>query len=92
MDQAVIAEEKAWEIYQKASLEARVMVQLQHTNIIDLIGITLQPLRLLVELAPMGDMKHCIEKFKKASIRLRRTTLKETLVQVHVGEYEIKNE
>ena len=89
VDQAVIAEEKAWETYQKASLEARVMVQLQHPNIVDLIGITLQPLRLLVELAPMGDMKGCIEKFKKASIRLRRTTLKETLVQVREHETRI---
>ena len=82
VDQAVIAEDRAWETYQKASLEARVMIQLQHPNIVNLIGITLQPLRLLVELAPMGDIKHCILKFQKASIRLRRTTFKETLLQV----------
>ena len=82
INQAVIAEERAWEIYQKASREARVMVQLQHPNIVNLIGVTLQPLRLVVELAPMGDIKHCILRFKKASIRLRRTTLKETLLQV----------
>ena len=82
IDQAVIGEDRAWETYQKASLEARVMIQLRHPNIVNLIGVTLQPLRLLVELAPMGDIKHCIVKFQKASIRLRRTTLKETLLQV----------
>ena len=82
IDQAVIAEDRAWETYQKASREARVMIQLRHPNIVNLIGVTLQPLRLLVELAPMGDIKHCIAKFQKASVRLRRTTLKETLLQV----------
>ena len=77
-----IEEGRAWEIYQKASLEARVMVQLRHRNVLDLIGITLRPLRLLVELAPLGDIKFCIAKFKKASIRLTKTTMKATLVQV----------
>jgi hypothetical protein len=90
IDQAVIAEERAWETYQKASLEARVMIQLQHPNIVNLIGVTLQPLRLLVELAPLGDIKHCISKFRKASIRMRRTTVKETLLQVNLFSYNTK--
>ena len=79
---AVLAEKKAWEIYENASREARVMVQLQHPHILRLMGITLRPLRLLVELAPMGDMTSCIRKFKKATVRLRRTTVQTTLVQV----------
>ena len=81
VNESIAAEQNAWETYEKASLEARVMVQLQHPHILNLIGVTLQPLRLLVEMAPIGDMKYCIQKFKKASIRLRRKTIKTTLLQ-----------
>ena len=83
-DPAILAEGKAWETYRKASLEARVMIQLHHPHILGLIGVTLQPLKLLVELAPLGDMKSCIQKFKKASIRLSRRTMKATLSQVRM--------
>lgn len=83
---AILTEKKAWKTYKNASREARVMVQLQHPHILRLMGITLRPLRLLVELAPMGDMTSCIKKFKKATVRLRRTTIRTTLVQVR-GSY-----
>ena len=79
---SILAEKAAWETYENASREARVMVQLQHPHILRLVGVTLQPLRLLVEQAPMGDMTSCIRKFKKATVRLRRTTVQTTLVQV----------
>ena len=79
----VLAELKAWDIYQKASQEARVMLPLCHPNILGLIGLTFQPVRLLVELAPLGDLKHCVRRFKKARVRLSRNTLKHTLIQVN---------
>ena len=78
----ILAEVKAWDIYQKASLEARVMVQLQHPHVLGLIGLTLQPLRLLVELAPVGDLKSCAKRFRGADVRLNRKTIKTTLIQV----------
>jgi len=78
----VVAQLKAWDIYQKASVEARVMHQLSHPNILGLIGISLRPLTLLVELAPEGDLKKCVEKFKRNKIRLSRKTLQATLIQV----------
>lgn len=81
-DPGILAEVKTWDIYQKASLEARVMVQLRHPHILGLIGLTLQPLRLLVELAPMGDLKSCAKRFKRASVRLSRKTIQTTLIQV----------
>lgn len=81
-DPNIIAEVRAWDIYQKASLEARVMVQLRHPHILGLVGLTLQPLRLLVELAPLGDLKRCVKKFKRAGARLSRKTLQTTVIQV----------
>ena len=82
-DPDVIAEVRAWDVYQKASLEARVMVQLCHPHILGLVGLTLQPLRLLVELAPLGDLKGFAKKFKRVSMRLSRKTIQTTLIQVH---------
>ncbi len=81
-DERAMAELKSWDIYQKASQEARVMLPLCHDHILGLIGLTFQPLRLLVELAPMGDLKDCVKTFQKARIRLSRITLKHTLIQV----------
>ena len=89
-DPNILAEVKAWDIYQKASLEARVMVQLQHPHVLGLVGLTLQPLRLVVELAPMGDLKSCAKRFRRAGVRFSRKTIQTTLVQVshvHVSLY-----
>ena len=83
-DPGIQAEINAWDIYLKASLEARIMVQLQHPHVLSLIGLTFQPLRLIVELAPLGDLKSCIKKFSNSSVRLARKTIKTTLLQVCV--------
>ena len=81
-DPDVIAELQAWDVYQKASLESRVMSQLCHDYVLGLIGVTLQPLRLLVELAPLGDLKACVNRFKRAKVQLSRRTINTTLIQV----------
>ena len=81
-DPDIIEQLKAWDLYQKASMEARVMHQLSHSNILGLVGIALHPLSLLVELAPGGDLKGCVERFKREKVRLSRRTLQATLIQV----------
>ena len=86
-DPNILAEVRAWDVYQKASLEVRVMVQLQHPHILGLVGLTLQPLRLLVELAPMGDLKSFARRFKRAGVRFSRKTIQTTLVQVSRVQY-----
>ncbi len=89
-DPDIIAQLKAWDVYQKASQEGRVMHQLSHPNILGLVGMALHPLSLLVELAPAGDLKHCVEKFRREKVRLSRRTLQTTLIQVHNAYYEIQ--
>lgn len=81
-DPDILEQLKSWDIYQKASLEARVMHQLSHPNILGLVGIALQPVSLLVELAPEGDLRLCVERFKRDKSRLSRRTIKATLIQV----------
>ncbi len=78
------AQARAWEVYQNASCEARTMSQLDHPHVLCLVGITFQPIRLLLEFAPLGDLKHCVQQFRKAQIKLSRRTLKATLIQVNV--------
>ena len=81
-DPDIMEQLKSWDIYQKASLEARVMHQLSHPNILGLVGVALHPLSLLVELAPLGDLKGCVDRFRREKARLSRKTLKCTLIQV----------
>ena len=81
-DSANAAEVEAWEIYHNASIEARLMCQLNHPHVLGLIGITFQPLRLLLELAPLGDLKFCVKRFQRVKVRLSRRTLKATMIQV----------
>lgn len=81
---------KPWIIYQKMSAETRVMAQFSHPNIIQLIGITLQPLTLLVEFAPMGDLKSCVKTFKEDGIRLNIRVIQATLIQVMKLVYVVR--
>ena len=74
---------KAWDMYHRASLEARVMNKLYHKHVLGLIGLCYWPqLSILIEFAPKGDLKTVLEDYKSEGIRLSRRTIKTTLIQV----------
>ena len=77
----------SWDVYVNSSREARMMYQLQHPNILGLVGLAFQPLRLLLELAPRGDLKHCLKEFKEQNMKLNRRTLKAVMLQVCSWQY-----
>lgn len=84
-DKDIAAQLNAWSMYCKASIEARVMNQLSHKNILGLLGIYFQDkdqISMLIELAPKGDLKSAVNEFKTERIRLSRRTIKATLIQV----------
>ena len=58
------------------------MSRLVHDNILGLVGIAMAPLMLLLEQAPLGDLKACAEKFQKVKANLNVWTLSSTLIQV----------
>lgn len=86
-DQDMAAQLNAWSMYHKASIEARVMNQLSHKNILGLLGINFQEkdqISMLIELAPKGDLKSVVSEFKAEGMRLSRRTIKATLIQVWI--------
>ena len=81
-NQTTKEETTAWDVYLNGSREARMMYQLKHPNILRLVGLAFEPLRLLLELAPMGDLKVCLKPFKRGNIKLNRRILKNVMYQV----------
>ena len=81
-DENLKEELSSWDIFLNGSREGRMMHQLQHPHVLGLVGLAFQPLRLLLELAPLGDLKACIKPFVAANAKLSITTLKAIMYQV----------
>lgn len=75
------AENASWAVYHEMSVEARMMYHLHHDNILTLLGITLHPIRLVLELAK-EDLSSTVARYHKKNKRFSRRTLKATLIQV----------
>ncbi len=77
-----------WDIYLSGSKEARMMNYLSHRNILELVGLAFNPLRLLLELAPKGDLKSCMKPFKRSHVKVNKRILKILMFQVsHLHKY-----
>lgn len=76
-------ETKSWHAYHSGSVEARMMYRLNHPNILSLLGVTLYPVRLVLELAT-EDLTATITRYQKKKKKLNRRTLKATLTQVQL--------
>ena len=59
-----------------------MMNYLSHSNVLELVGLVFNPLRLLLELAPKGDLKDCVKPFKKSHVKINRRILKLLVYQV----------
>ena len=75
------AENASWTIYHEVNIEARMMYQLNHPHILGLLGITLHPVRLVLELA-REDLASTVSRYQKKNKKFNRRTLKSTLTQV----------
>ena len=74
--------EIAWHHYQNANSEGRIMASLRHPNILKLIGIALQPIRLLLEYAPLGSLKNVVNRYQDSDSRMNRYALQKVIIQV----------
>ena len=79
-------EVKVWDLYLKASSEARLMNKLYHRNILSLVRFCSWPdLTMLVEFAPRGDLHSILHDYRTENTQLSRKTIKATLIQVFSG-------
>ena len=79
---------QTWSMYNRVSIEARVMNKLYHPNILGLLGIYLQPnepISIMVELAPKGDLQSVVKEFKDGGTQLSSRIIRVTLIQVCVA-------
>ena len=74
--------EKQWTMYQNASIEARIMSELHHPNILSLVGMTLHPWCLLLEYAPRGDLKKQLKDYKHSGTRFGQLLTIQVMTQV----------
>ena len=58
------------------------MSPLHHENIVELIGVTLTPLGLVLELAPRGSLRSILKEFAIASQRLQPAAIQAVIIQV----------
>lgn len=78
--------ELAWHHYQSANTEGRIMASLRHPNILKLVGIALQPIRLLLEHAPLGSLKNVVGRYQdNNNLRINRYALQKVIYQVCEG-------
>lgn len=56
--------------------------RLDHPNIIDFIGVVLQPLCFILEWAPNGSLSSLFKKFRKVDARISPSALQSTALQV----------
>ena len=77
----LLEETKSWAVYHDASLEARMMYQLDHPHILTFLGLTLNPIRLVLELAK-EDLSNTVAHYQKRREKLARRNLRATLIQV----------
>ena len=59
------------------------MASFHHPNILPLIGIVFQPIRLLLEFAPLGSLKNIVNHYHKNDSRIGRYALQ----KIMSGEY-----
>ena len=77
--------EVAWHYYQSANTEGRIMASLCHPNVLKLVGIALQPIRLLLEFAPLGSLKNVVNHYQDNNAKVNRYALQKVICQVCLG-------
>lgn len=62
--------------------ELSILSPLRHENIVELIGITLTPLGLVLELAPRGSLRSILKEFAEEQTRLQPAAIQAVIIQV----------
>ena len=84
-------EDIAWHHYQNANAEGRIMASLHHPNILPLIGIGFQPIRLLLEFAPLGSLKTIVNRYSENDTKIGQYALEKVIKQVSMSVCQLQD-
>lgn len=68
--------------YCTARQELNILLQVNHTNIVPLLGICLKPLSLVLQLAPLGALDLILKDYRRAGMQLEFNVLQMTILQI----------
>ncbi|XP_069125581.1 leucine-rich repeat serine/threonine-protein kinase 1-like [Argopecten irradians] len=74
--------QRACDAYLTARQEVSILQDIQHHHMVPLIGLSITPLGLILELAPHGSLRGILDKLKSGGQRLSVATIKQTIIQV----------
>ncbi|KAI6659158.1 Leucine-rich repeat serine/threonine-protein kinase 1 [Oopsacas minuta] len=74
--------EQHYLVYKSCSVEVRVLVQLKHANILQMVGVTVSPYCILMEIAPQGDLNKMMKLYSKAKSYISSYAITMTCKQV----------
>ena len=81
-NRSVISIETMSEAHRNMRSELSVLSQLNHENVISLVGVMVVPPSILLEYAPMGTMKEVYRNYRQSSQRLLPEICQATIIQV----------
>ena len=79
---ATITRERMAEAHKDMRSELSILSQLNHENIISLVGVLVVPPSILLEYAPMGTMKEVYKSYQQGSQRILPEVCQATIIQV----------
>jgi len=68
--------------YTVARQEIAILCSLRHENIVGMLGLSLRPLAIILELAPMGNLKEVLEQYRRHLNRLSAFIVQQVAVQI----------
>lgn len=68
--------------YTVARQEIAILGNLSHENIVSMLGLSVKPLAIILELAPLGNLKEILEEYKKSACKLNPFVVQQVCVQI----------
>lgn len=72
----------AFTAYSDARQEINILSHIQHTNVVSLFGVLLQPLSLVLAFAPQGSLQGTVDAYSASGCKLSLICIQQILVQI----------
>ncbi|XP_067948153.1 leucine-rich repeat serine/threonine-protein kinase 1-like [Watersipora subatra] len=85
-------ERNVFAAYCNARQEINILNLIQHSNIVPLVGVLLEPLSIILERAPFGSLQDTIDDYARASVKLPFAVIQQVAMQVASALSYLHNE